>query len=60
MKVLKLKECEVIMKDNFNEDIDKKITQFLNDETRDMSVADDTFFKIRGGILKEKREVFLI
>ena len=52
MKILKYKECEVIMKRNFNEDIDEKITQFFMDETENISISQNSFYKIKSGILR--------
>ena len=59
MRILKYKECEVIMKRNFNEDIDEKITQFFMDETENISISQNSFYKINSGILREKERGFL-
>ena len=47
------------MKRNMNDDIDEKITQFFMDETEDASIPQDSFYKIKSGILKEKERGFL-
>lgn len=47
------------MKRNFNEDIDEKITQFLMDETENISISQNSFYKIKSGILREKEKGFL-
>ena len=49
----------MIMKRNMNDDIDKKITQFFMDETENVSIPQDSFYKIKSGILKEKERGFL-
>lgn len=46
------------MKDKLNQDIDKKISNCLNNKTEEISVSDDMFFKIRTEILKENKGAF--
>lgn len=45
------------MNNNFKEDIDKKIENFLNNKSKEISAPEDMFFKIRAGILKENKGV---
>lgn len=47
------------MKRNFNEDIDEKITQFFMDETENISISQNSFYKIKSGILREKERGFV-
>ncbi|GAA0076977.1 hypothetical protein UT300005_13550 [Clostridium sp. CTA-5] len=47
------------MRRKFNEDIDKKITECLSNKAEEISTPENMFFKIRGGILKEKKGGFL-
>ena len=47
------------MKRNFNEDIDEKITQFFMDETENISISQNSFYRIKSGILREKERGFV-
>ncbi|MBW6410716.1 hypothetical protein [Clostridium weizhouense] len=47
------------MRRKFNEDIDRKITECLNNKAEEISTPENMFFKIRGEILKEKKGGFL-
>lgn len=47
------------MKSNFNENIDRKIEQLLKNETDNISIPEDSFYRIKAGVLREKeRGVF--
>ena len=46
------------MKDKLNQDIDKKISNCLNNKAEEISASEDMFFKIRAEILKENKGVF--
>ena len=47
------------MKKNFNEDLDKKITHYFNNETKNISAPDNMFFKVRSEIMKKEKGGFL-
>lgn len=47
------------MKRNLNDDIDEKITQFFINETENVSIPDDTFYKVKSEILRKKERGFL-
>ena len=46
------------MNDKLNQDIDKKISNCLNNKAEEISASEDMFFKIRAEILKENKGVF--
>ena len=43
-----------------NKDIDKEITEYLNNKAEEASAPDDMFFKIRGEVLRRNERGFLI
>lgn len=47
------------MKNDLNENIDEKIKQFFVDETENISIPDNSFYKIKSGILREEERGFL-
>lgn len=47
-----------LMSNKLKEDIDKKIANFLNNKSKEISAPEDMFFKIRAEILKENKGVF--
>ena len=42
-----------------NKDIDKEITEYLNNKAEEASAPDDMFFKIRGEVLRRNERGFL-
>lgn len=46
------------MNNNLNENVDKKIANFLHNKSKEISAPEDMFFKVRAEILKEDKGVF--